>query len=206
MIATKPGAWSGGPIDSIADARAALAQGQANRSNRSATCLSVNHADPDLGGPNSGLFAADAAFPNGSAGKDEDDFAVKVTGLLDIPADGLYQIGFNSDDGASLRITGKTWQSIVADATGQAVIADDELINDALSGSTFTPGQIELTKGCHAFEAVMFEHSGGSHFVLFGRGVSDWGILDPAWHLLRAGGARVVTDSAGLPLVQLTNP
>jgi len=204
MVATRPGNWSGGPIDSIADARAALMEGQANRSARSAALLSVNHADPDLGEPNSGLFPADAVFPNGVTRKDDDDFAVKVAGLLDIPADGVYQIGFNSDDGASLRITGKAWQSIVADGTGKAVIAGDELVNDVLSGNTFTAGQIALTKGCHAFEAVIFERSGGSYLELFGRGISDRGIPDPAWHLLRTTGAQFPTDVAGLKLVRPT--
>jgi hypothetical protein len=54
-----------------------------------------------------------------------------VLGLVDIPTDGVHQIGFHSDDGVSLRITGKTWQPIVADGTGNAVIAGDELVNAA---------------------------------------------------------------------------
>ena len=163
--------------------------------------LFVNHADPDTIDAGSETFPDDTAFPNDVVGKDDNDFAVKVTGLLDIPADGVYQIGFNSDDGASLRIMDKTWQSIVADGTGEAVTAGDELINDVISGNTFTAGQITLAKGCHAFEAVMFEHDGGSYFELFGRGVSDRGIPDPAWHLLRVGGAQYPADVTGLQLV-----
>ncbi|MBN1509468.1 MAG: hypothetical protein JW955_21655 [Sedimentisphaerales bacterium] len=199
VLATRPGAWSGGAIDSLADARAALAS--TGSTTRSVQSQFVNHVDPDTFDAGSGMFGGEMPFPNGVVGKDDDDFAVKVTGLLDIPADGVYQIGFNSDDGASLRITGKSWQSIVADATGMAVITGDELINDAISASTFTAGQITLAKGCHAFEAVMFERSGGSHFELFGRGVSDRGIPDPTWHLLRAGGAEYPADVLGLPLV-----
>ncbi len=196
MLATKPGTWSGGLIDSIADARAAL-----GRTSQSVKCEVINHADPDTIGAGSGTFPGDIAFPNDVVGTDDDDFAVKVTGLLDIPVDGVYQIGFNSDDGASLRITGKSWQSIVADGTGKAVIVGDELINDAVSGSTFTVGQIALTKGCHAFEAVMFERSGSSLFELLGRGVSDRGIPDPTWHLLCTGGASTSVDVRGLQLV-----
>jgi hypothetical protein len=197
MLATKPGA--NGLIDSLAKARAALAASE--RTIRAVKCLFVNHVDPDTLNQGVGTFDGDVPFPNDVLGKDDNDFAVRVTGLLDIPADGVYQIGFDSDDGASLQITGKTWQSIVADGTGEAVIAGDELINDVVSGNTFTAGQISLTKGCHAFEAVMFEHDGGSYFELFGRGVSDRGIPDPTWHLLRAGGAAASVDVRGLQLV-----
>ncbi len=161
----------------------------------------VSHIDPDTAGSDAGMFPADVAFPNDVAGKDDDDFAVKVTGQLDIRADGVYQIGFNSDDGASLRITGNTWQSIVADGTGGAQISGDELINDAISGNTLTAGQISLKAGCHAFEAVMFERAGGSYFELLGRGVSNKGIADPTWHLLRSGDAQSSAQVAGLKLV-----
>lgn len=199
MLATKPESWSGGAIQSLADAKAALAS--ASRKTPSVKCSFVNHVDPDTFNADWGWFPGELPFPNDVVGKDDDDFAVQVTGQLDIPADGVYQIGFDSDDGASLRITGETWQSIVADGTGKAVIAGDELVNDLISGGTFTAGQMALTAGCHAFEAVMFERSGGCHFVLFGRGVSDWGIPDPAWHLLRAGGATAPADVRGLQLV-----
>jgi hypothetical protein len=198
MVATPPKAWAGGPIDSLADTRTALAALQ--RTSRSGKYAFVSHIDPETAGSDPGMFPAGAVFPNDTVGKDDDDFAIQVTGLLDIPADGIYQIGFNSNDGASLRITGKTWQSIVADGTGGAVISGDELINDAISGNTLTAGQIVLTAGCHAFEAVMFERAGGSYFELLGRGVSNKGIADPAWHLLRVGGSQSSAQVAGLKL------
>ncbi len=199
MVATPPKAWAGGLIDSLADAKAALAALQ--HTSRSGKYAFVSHIDPDTAGSDAGMFPAGVAFPNDVVGKDDDDFAVKVTGQLDIRADGVYQIGFNSDDGASLRITGKTWQSIVADGTGGAQISGDELINDAISGNTLTAGQISLKAGCHAFEAVMFERAGGSYFELLGRGVSNKGIADPTWHLLRSGGAQSSAQVAGLKLV-----
>jgi len=201
MEATEPGVWSGGAIDSLADALAALAQGQSNGTNSVASYPSVNHIDPDVGGPALGSFPGDVAFPNHTPGRDDDDFAVKVTGLLDIPADGTYQIGFNSDDGASLRISGRTWNSIVADATGNAAIAGDELINDSLTGRSLTAGEIALPAGCHPFEAVMFERTGGAFFELIGRGVSDKGIPDRVWRLLTLGGAGLTQDPGGLQLV-----
>jgi len=47
----------------------------------------------------------------------------------------------------------------------------------------------------------MFEHDGGSYFELFGRGVSDRGIPDPTWRLLRTAGAKFPVDMTGLQLV-----
>ena len=199
MLATGPGIWPGRAIESMDDARAVLEAYR--RTTRPVKCPFVNHVDPDLFSTGSAMFSGQLPFPNDVVGKDDDDFVVEVTGLLDIPADGVYQIGFDSDDGASLRITGENWESIVVDGTGKAVIAGDELVNGVLSSGTFTVGQIALTAGCHAFVAVMFERSGGSHFVLFGRGVSEWGIPDPAWHLLRAGGARSEVNVQGPKLV-----
>ena len=131
------------------------------------------------------------------------DFAVKVTGLLDIHAAGTYHIGFNSDDGVSLRIQGRSWDSIAEDVTGNAAIVGDELKNDSVTGWSFTAGQITLPAGCHSFEAVMFERGGGAFFELLGRGVSDQGVADPSWHLLRVGGAKAAAPTGGLQLVPL---
>ncbi len=203
MEASRPGAWSGGLVDSLADARAALSQGRSSGTNTSSSYMFVNHIDPDLGGPFMGIFPDDVSFPNNVPGTDDNDFAVKVTGLLDIPADGTYQIGFNSDDGASLRIPGQLWSSIVEDAANNAVISGDELKSDSLTAWSFTIGEITLTAGCHSFEAVMFERGGGAFFELIGRGVSDKGLADPGWHLLRVGGAQTPSPAQGLQLVPL---
>ena len=203
MEATRPGAWSGGAIDSIADARDALAEGWSHGTSSFADFPFINHIDPDLGGPSLGWFAGDVAFTSNVPGQDDNFFAVKVTGRLDIAAEGTYHLGFNSDDGVALRIPGRAWKSIVADATGYAAIVGDELRNDVLTDWSFTAGAIDLPEGCHAFEAVMFDHVGGAFFELIGRGVSDRGIPDPTWRLLRAGGARAPAPITGLQLVPI---
>jgi hypothetical protein len=187
----------GTAIDSLADAIAVLSTGRS----AGVRCTLVNHGDRDMGGPDLGLFPRDTAFPNDAPGRDENDFAVRVTGLLDIPAGGTYQIGFNSDDGASLRIIERSWKSIVADGTGHAVITGDILANDAVTPWSLTAGEIDLPAGCHEFEAVMFERAGGAFFELIGRGVSDEGVADPSWHLLKVGGARSPAPLPGLALV-----
>jgi hypothetical protein len=94
-------------------------------------------------------------------------------------------------------MNGQTWTGIIEDATGHAVIRGDELINDSITGRSFTVAEIELSAGCRLFEAIMFERNGGAFFELLGRGVSPSGVPDPDWHLLKAGGAQV----RGLQLV-----
>ena len=101
----------------------------------------------------------------------------------------------------SLRINGQTWTGIVEDATGNAVIRGDELVNDSITGWSFTVGEIDLPAGCHPFEAIMFEAYGGAFFELLGRGVSPSGVPDPAWHLLKVDGAQFPIQVKGLQLV-----
>jgi hypothetical protein len=206
MAASLPGAW--GEIDSVQDAMEVVAEGEAFGTNSIRGCVVVNHSDPEDGAADpdlSGSFGADLVFPNDRPG-DDDDFAVMVEGLLDIPAAGTYQIGFNSDDGAGFQIFGHQWKSIVPGSDATAVIAGDVgdwLITDALTGWSWTAGEIEFpAPGCYEFRAIMFERGGGSFFELFGRGISpESGKPDPTWRLLRAGGAGMMRDSDGLQLV-----
>ncbi|UCD51229.1 MAG: hypothetical protein JSW27_01090 [Phycisphaerales bacterium] len=204
MVASRPGAWSGGQIASLQNASDALAEGEVFGTNSSGNYAVVNHSDPDDGSADpgqTGLLMGDVAFPNNGAG-DDDDFGVMVTGLLDIPVAGRYQLGFNSDDGAALRIKGQVWTSVVTDATGNAAIFGDQLINDTLTARSFTAGEIYLPKGCHEFVALMFDRNFGSFFELFGRGISPTsGKPNPTWYPLRVDGAHVGLDFDGLQLV-----
>ncbi|NLH16893.1 MAG: SUMF1/EgtB/PvdO family nonheme iron enzyme, partial [Phycisphaerae bacterium] len=203
MTATRPGQW--GLIQTLTDAQDALAQGALYGTNVQAPYESVNHTDPDTA-LEAGAFGGDVAFTNDTPGVDEEDFAIRVEGDIEIPQTGWYQIGFNSDDGASLRIPGKTWASVVADGTGNAKINGSELRNDSLTGWSFTAGKIYLTQGQHGFEAIMFERGGGAFFELFGRGYSGANV-DPVWHLLVKHGAGFHTDDKdGLQLVSGTCP
>jgi len=118
MTASEPAAWSSGQIDSLADAMDALAEGQLNETSSEVMVSLVNHSDPDDGAADpdvSGSFPADLIFPNNNIiiSGDDNDFAVMVTGQIDVPIAGTYQIGYNSDDGASLQIHGHAWKSIV---------------------------------------------------------------------------------------------
>ncbi len=198
MTATQPGHW--GQIPRLTDAQDALAQGEADQSNVHQLYEAVNHVDPDAAGQ-AGSFGGDEAFPNNTAGTDDDDFAIRVEGFIEIPQTGWYDLGFNSDDGAALKIPQQTWHSKVDTTGGTATISGDTLSNDILTGWSFAAGRIYLPAGQHAFEAIMFERGGGAFFELFGRGVVG-DVPDPRWHLLVRDGAGFYEDAAdGLRLV-----
>jgi alpha-L-fucosidase len=76
--------------------------------------------------------------------KRDDHFALKFEGLIDVPADGLYEFFTESDDGSALYVD------------GQQVVD-----NDALQGMTERSGQIALQKGLHQFEVQYFNATGG---------------------------------------------
>ena len=78
-----------------------------------------------------------------------DYFAVRVTGLLRVPADGSYTLITTSDDGSALYL-------------------DDALVvnNDGLHGPSLAAATINLTRGSHRFEGRMFENGGGAVFTV----------------------------------------
>ena len=83
--------------------------------------------------------------------------------------DGTYDLGFNSDDGAKMRIVGQDWNSILPGSNGDAVIDGEWLTTDALTGSSYTAGEIDLAAGFYKLEVVMFERGGGAGLEVFGR-------------------------------------
>jgi len=84
-----------------------------------------------------------AAFDIRARRRDE-HFALKFEGLIDIPANGLYEFFTESDDGSALYIDGKQ-------------VVD----NNALQGMTERSGQIALQKGLHHIEVQYFNAAGG---------------------------------------------
>jgi hypothetical protein len=89
-------------LDDVRDARrliggdiAAMAAPASDRYDR------INFLDPQNGGE--GHFAGGVPFPGDSPGDDQ-SFAVRVRGWVEIPEAGVYTIGVNSDDGFRLRV------------------------------------------------------------------------------------------------------
>ncbi len=72
-----------------------------------------------------------------------DHYALRFTGFLEVPQEGLYTFYTSSDDGSRLRINGET-------------VVD----NDGLHGARRHSGRVRLKKGLHAVEVTFFEQSG----------------------------------------------
>jgi len=196
--AIEPGGWSGSEIDSLQDAIDALIEGPLYADYYS----SVNFCDPglEIEPVDGGAFPGDVPFPNDVPGVDDDDFGVAVGGQLDIPQNGIYQIGYNSDDGTQLLIFGVSWDGIVPGSHPSSVIIFDQLVTDTITDWSWTAGEINLNAGTYDFGMAMFERSGGSFLELFGRGCGPGG-WDPNWHLLTVGGSGFIEDFDGLQLV-----
>ena len=196
------------PIESLQDAIDVLNGG----SNFEGYYPSVNFCDPgyNAGPVDGGAFPGDEPFPNDGYYVNDDDFGVMVSGTLAIPEDGIYQIGFNSDDGSQLRIleddgiTPVSWNGIVPGSHSAAVIQDDWLKTDIQTGWSWTAGEVFLDYGhLYEFELYMFEHIGSADLELFGRGQGPNGWSND-WHLLTYGGVGYIVDIDGLQLTQPT--
>lgn len=99
--------------------------------------------------PNQGLFSGDTLFPNLAAGAD--DFAVRITGFVNILTTGSYTFGINSDDGFRLKVNGNN----VLQADGY------------FSPSTFFASPLNLVAGLNAIEVAYFEGGGGASLEFF---------------------------------------
>ncbi|MDB6136418.1 MAG: hypothetical protein JWM59_4661 [Verrucomicrobiales bacterium] len=150
----------------------------------------LNVGDPDTNG---GVLP----FPKNAAG-DQDDFAMKATAKLVVPKAGTYQIGFNSDDGAYMKIAGQTFTEITVNATGASIIADppDQVICDALTGASNTVALITLAAGTYDMEVGMFERGGGA--FLSASGVEAGSPVQPL--LAKNGAGTLDVPAMGLAL------
>ena len=146
----------------------------------------------DTGSP--GRYSSDLPFPNNTSG-DDNDFAIRATGTITIPQSGTWTFGTNSDDGARLRVDGRT------------VINDDTLHapEDRFGTTTLSAGQ-------HEIELIFFERGGGAEVELFAAQGSRSSFDSSAFRLIgdvANGGLEVTTSptegSSGLSSVIETN-
>ena len=78
-----------------------------------------------------------------------ENYGVKLTGLLCVPADAFYTFYFSSDDGAKLRIAG----TLVVDRDGPQRESEKR-------------GHIALRAGCHRLEVLFFQATGAAELHL----------------------------------------
>ncbi|MFT6896296.1 MAG: putative acyltransferase (DUF342 family) [Paraglaciecola sp.] len=129
-------------ISNLSDADNAIADNFGNVTQYTAIMDVVNFSD----GASGGNFAHDAPFFSGA----KDDFAVHVTGWVNISTAGYYTFGTNADDGLKLAID------------SNSVIYDD---NRHAPRNLF--GTVSLTAGWHTLDLVFFERGGGAVLELF---------------------------------------
>ena len=168
-----------GRIVNLTEATAVLdGTGQATKATK--ITPTVNFLDGE-GGGGAGNFGSDASFP-GDTPNDDNDFAIRASGVVTIPTSGLWTFGTNSDDGVRVRV-------------GDELVIDD----DTLHAPQDHFGTIDLDAGEYPIELVFFERGGGAEVELFaapGEFQSFVGIFELVGDIA-GGGLEVSTSNAG---------
>ena len=117
-----------------------------------------------------------------------DDFALKATGTITIPTDGVWTFGANSDDGVRVKVN----NTVV-------------LTDDAPHSSRDKFGQITLVAGAYPIEVVYVERTGGEALEVFAAAGSH-ASFDGTFRLIgdTANGGLYVETSGGAPAAGLT--
>jgi hexosaminidase len=101
----------------------------------------------------------------GLGGERAERYALRLTGYLDVPDDGLYEFALTSDDGSSLQV-------------GDRVVVN----NDGLHGDEERTGMIALRRGLHPVTVRYFQGGGGASLSLrYRRGGADWLPVPDDW-------------------------
>ena len=109
-----------------------------------------------------------------------ENYAIKATGFVNIPTAGIYTFGINSDDGSRIKID------------GVAVMTDD-----TNHGPENHVGTVNLTAGLHSFEVIMWEGGGGDEVEFYATAGSFTGWVSQM---------RLVGDTANGGLAAFTLP
>jgi hypothetical protein len=132
-------------------------------------------------------------FPKDTAA-DDDDFALRGTAKLVVPVDGTYVIGFNSDDGAYVKINGQSFTELLVNGTGLSAIDETGAVVtcDCLTGDSNTQAVITLAQGTYDIEVGMFDRGGGGFLAV--KGVE---LGSPVLPILAKNGAGTLNIPAG---------
>ncbi|MEZ0324828.1 MAG: chitobiase/beta-hexosaminidase C-terminal domain-containing protein [Fimbriimonas sp.] len=102
---------------------------------------------PDFGSLKPARTFTLAQFGLGEPNPPEETYAMRLSGVIEIPTDGVYRFWTGSDDGSTLRI-------------GDRLVVN----NDGLHAYTEVPGDIALRKGRYPITVGFFE-AGGGHIL-----------------------------------------
>ncbi len=112
---------------------------------------------------NSGAFGTNQAYPNGVNNQDQDDIALRAQATVFIPA-GNWMIGFGSDDGGLLRLSGVTFTNKFNSDTSPA----NEIRFENPRGHDWTVGQFTVPAGgiTATLDSMFYERGGGDSFEI----------------------------------------
>jgi hexosaminidase len=97
-------------------------------------------------------------------------YAIKLTGYLKVPDDGLYEFALTSDDGSSMDI-------------GDRMVVN----NDGFHGDDERTGMIALRAGLHPITVRYFQGTGGASLSLkYRRGENAWAPVPDGWFVQAA--------------------
>lgn len=176
---------AGETIDNLSDANALLNGDFAASGTFTGWYEMVNFADPQNDSP--GHFAGDLPYPGDTAG-DDNHFAVKVEGAVEIHTSGAWTFGVTADNGFRL---------ILGNFTMSRSGTTDP--SDTLATFTLPAGRYPLT-------LTHYERTGGSGLELYAAAGEKSDATDPAFRLVgdvANGGLVVVPEPAGLGLIGL---
>ncbi|GAA5482708.1 hypothetical protein Hsar01_01931 [Haloferula sargassicola] len=177
--------FKNGSMGGLADALALVALVPGDPGILSETTAVVDSAN-FLGSGSDGRFSGNTTFPGGNG----DNYAVRLTGFVEIPTSGVYTFGVNSDDGSQTKI-------------------DDTVLysDDTFHGPEDHMNGRYLSAGTHSFEVVMFQGNGGDglEFYAAAGNYSSW---NSAFRLVGDtgnGGLAATTTSDGAGELVATN-
>ena len=164
------------------------------------TSISGSYAVVDLAG-GGGSFPNNEAYPNGVTGTGMEDFAVRATADVTIPA-GTWTIGFGSDDGGQLTVEGAEFD---IDLTlNNDSLDDDQIRFEGNRGHDWTVGVLELADPLETtITASMHERGGGDSFeiAVFEGEAVEAASPDNGWELLGDETLGWAVKHTGTPLV-----
>ena len=98
-------------------------------------------------------------------------YALRFSGYLRVPSDGMYEFALSSDDGSNLEI-------------GERIVVD----NDGLHGDEQRTGMIALRKGLHPIVVRYFQGGGGASLSLRYRvrEKDPWVTVPDSWYVMAA--------------------
>ena len=149
-------------------------------------------------------FGGDHNFPGGAGpGTDFNDFILYATAEVTVPA-GDWIIGFGSDDGGQLTLTGSGLECIEnCNDGGELPFESGDMIHfNGNRGHNWTIGESSGDGGTYDFSASMHERGGGDSLEVAIINADDWSggfNIDEGWQLLGDGvmGWGVSTDKTG---------